>query len=48
MFGNVVANQFLSVGNYPFGSALAVTLMAGVTILLLLGRRSRAARGDAT
>ncbi len=39
MFSNVISDQFIEVGNYSFGSALAVTLMAGVTILALLGRR---------
>jgi ABC-type spermidine/putrescine transport system permease subunit I len=43
MYGNVVANQFLKVGDYPFGSALAVSLMALVTVFLLLSR-SRLAR----
>ena len=38
MYGNVVANQFLKVGDYPFGSALAVSLMAFVTIFLLVTR----------
>ena len=27
MYGNVVADQFLSVGDYPFGAALAMMLM---------------------
>jgi spermidine/putrescine transport system permease protein len=44
MFGNVVASQFLDAGNIPFGSALAVALMVGVTIVALLGRKSVAAR----
>jgi ABC-type spermidine/putrescine transport system permease subunit I len=43
MYGNVVANQFLKVGDYPFGSALAVTLMAFVTIFLVI-TRSRLSR----
>jgi ABC-type spermidine/putrescine transport system permease subunit I len=45
MYGNVVANQFLRVGDYPFGSALAVTLMAIVTLFILVGR-SRLARAE--
>jgi ABC-type spermidine/putrescine transport system permease subunit I len=43
MYGNVVANEFLKVGDYPFGSALAVTLMAFVTVFLII-TRSRLAR----
>jgi ABC-type spermidine/putrescine transport system permease subunit I len=43
MYGNVVANQFLRVGDYPFGSALAVTLMSLVTVFLV-ATRSRLAR----
>jgi ABC-type spermidine/putrescine transport system permease subunit I len=43
MYGNVVANEFLKVGDYPFGSALAVTLMAFVTVFLVV-TRSRLAR----
>lgn len=38
MYGNIVADQFLAVGDYPFGSALAVGLMAIMTVALLLGR----------
>ena len=45
MYGNVVANQFLRVGDYPFGSALAVTLMAIVTLFILVGR-SRLAHAE--
>jgi ABC-type spermidine/putrescine transport system permease subunit I len=47
MFGNVVASQFLDAGNIPFGSALAVALMVGVTIVALLGRKWVAAREEA-
>lgn len=39
MLGNIVANQFLTVGNYPFGSAIAVGLLLVLTVLLLIGRR---------
>jgi ABC-type spermidine/putrescine transport system permease subunit I len=39
MYGNLVSTQFLEVGNFPFGSALAVTLMAGVTVFALVARR---------
>jgi spermidine/putrescine transport system permease protein len=38
MFSNVISNQFFEVGDYSFGSALAVTLMTGVTIFALIGR----------
>lgn len=43
VYGNVVASQFLKVGDYPFGSALAVTLMVLVTVFILVAR-SRGAR----
>jgi spermidine/putrescine transport system permease protein len=46
MTGNVIERQFLQARNWPFGSALAMVLMAGVLLLLLLiasrTRRSRA------
>ena len=38
MYGNVVANQFLNVGDWPFGSALAAALMAVMTVFLLVTR----------
>ena len=41
MLGSVVTEQFLSVGNYPFGSAIAMTLIGVMTIVLFLGRRAR-------
>jgi ABC-type spermidine/putrescine transport system permease subunit I len=40
MFGNVVADQFQTTGDYPFGAALAVTLMTGLTVLVLVARRA--------
>jgi spermidine/putrescine transport system permease protein len=40
MFGNILADQFQNTGNYPFGSALAVTLM-GVLLILLFSMRRR-------
>jgi len=43
MYGNVVASQFFEAGNFPFGAALAVSLMAAMTVVVLLSRR-RAAR----
>jgi spermidine/putrescine transport system permease protein len=46
MYGNVVADQFLNVGDWPFGSALAMAFMAGLAVLLFASRfatpRSRA------
>jgi spermidine/putrescine transport system permease protein len=39
MYGNVVAEQFQTVGNYPFGAALSMTLMAALTIVVLVLRR---------
>ena len=39
MIGNVVADQFLSIGDYPFGAALAIVLTAIVMIALVLLRR---------
>jgi len=39
MFGNIIASQFLSDNNWAFGSALAVTMMLVVSIILsVLGR----------
>jgi spermidine/putrescine transport system permease protein len=45
VYGNVVADQFLKVGDYAFGSALAMTLMAIVTVFLVVAR-SRLARAE--
>jgi ABC-type spermidine/putrescine transport system permease subunit I len=39
MLGNIVAGQFLNVGNYPFGSAIAMSLLGVLVVLLLLGGR---------
>jgi ABC-type spermidine/putrescine transport system permease subunit I len=39
MIGNVVADQFLSVGDYPFGAALAIVLTGIVMIALVVLRR---------
>jgi ABC-type spermidine/putrescine transport system permease subunit I len=41
MVGNIIANQFQDTGNYPFGSALAVTLMVLLLIMLFAIRRFR-------
>jgi spermidine/putrescine transport system permease protein len=39
MLGNIITTQFLSVGDIPFGSALAVALMGVMAVTLLLTRR---------
>ena len=39
MYGNVVSDQFLDIGDYPFGAALAVSL----TIVLIAAADPRAA-----
>jgi len=36
MFGNMIANQFLSNNNWAFGSALSMTLVAVVALFLLV------------
>jgi ABC-type spermidine/putrescine transport system permease subunit I len=46
MFGNVVSDQFLNVGDYPFGAALAVSLTVVLMIVLML-LRSRSYRAEA-
>jgi ABC-type spermidine/putrescine transport system permease subunit I len=38
MYGNVVSDQFLDIGNYPFGAALAVSMMVLLLIVLMLAR----------
>jgi len=48
MFGNVVTDQFESLGNYPFGAALSVSVMSLLTIVLLILRRKTAALEDAS
>jgi ABC-type spermidine/putrescine transport system permease subunit I len=39
MYGNVVSDQFLDIGDYPFGAALAVSLTIVLIALLILARR---------
>jgi ABC-type spermidine/putrescine transport system permease subunit I len=39
MLGNILADQFQNTGNYPFGSALAVTLMVALLLMLFVLRR---------
>jgi ABC-type spermidine/putrescine transport system permease subunit I len=46
MFGNVVSDQFLSIGNYPFGAALAVALTV-VLMIVLMVLRSRSYKAEA-
>ncbi len=46
MFGNVVSDQFLSLGNYPFGAALAVALTV-VLMAVLVFLRSRSYKAEA-
>ena len=41
MLGNVISEQFLSVGNAPFGSAIAVVLMVAMALALFGLRRAR-------
>ena len=43
MAGNILADQFLETGNYPFGSALAVSIMVVLMVLLFLLRRAQPA-----
>ncbi len=43
MVGNIIANQFQDTGNYPFGSALAVTLMVLLMVVLFVLRRQQTA-----
>jgi spermidine/putrescine transport system permease protein len=38
MYGNVVSDQFLDLGNFPFGSALAVALTVVLMVALLVMR----------
>jgi ABC-type spermidine/putrescine transport system permease subunit I len=47
MIGNVVADQFLDIGNYPFGGALAIVLTV-IVMLVLVVLRSRADRAQET
>jgi ABC-type spermidine/putrescine transport system permease subunit I len=43
MAGNILADQFLETGNYPFGSALAVSMMVALLVFLFLLRRAQPA-----
>jgi ABC-type spermidine/putrescine transport system permease subunit I len=46
MFGNVVSDQFLSLGDYPFGAALAIALTV-VLMFVLMFLRSRSYKAEA-
>jgi spermidine/putrescine transport system permease protein len=48
MIGNIIANQFQETGNYPFGAALSVTLMALLLIVLFVLRRYQVTGEPAT
>jgi ABC-type spermidine/putrescine transport system permease subunit I len=45
MFGNVVSDQFLDLGDYPFGAAMAAALTF-VLLLVLMVLRSRSYRAE--
>lgn len=38
MLGNVIGDQFLTVGDYPFGAALASSFMLALTLFLVIAR----------
>ena len=46
MFGNVIADQFLEVGDYPFGAALAIVADGRLLTLVLVLAPRAAARAD--
>jgi ABC-type spermidine/putrescine transport system permease subunit I len=48
MYGNVIADQFFEIGNYPFGAALAMTMMAVVTLFLVIARSGLSRVEDVT
>jgi spermidine/putrescine transport system permease protein len=45
MFGNVVSDQFLNLGDYPFGAAMSVALTFALLIVLMV-LRSRSYRAE--
>ncbi len=45
MFGNVVSDQFLNLGDYPFGSAMAVSVTIFLMVVLMV-LRSRGYRSE--
>ena len=46
MFGNVISDQFLTIGDYPFGAAMAVALTI-VLMIVLMVMRSRSYKAEA-
>jgi len=46
MFGNVVSDQFLNLGDYPFGAAMAIALTV-VLLAVLMFLRSRSYKAEA-
>jgi ABC-type spermidine/putrescine transport system permease subunit I len=46
MIGNIIANQFLSVGDFPFGAAIGTALLALMIVVLLISRRRLARLED--
>nr|NKW56068.1 extracellular solute-binding protein [Prescottella equi] len=48
MVGNVEAEQFLATGNYPFGAAIATTLMVVMLAVLFASRKRLDRLGDIT
>jgi ABC-type spermidine/putrescine transport system permease subunit I len=46
MIGNVLSDQFLNLGDYPFGAALAIALTV-VLLLMLMILRSRSYKAEA-
>jgi len=46
LVGNVEAEQFLNTGNYPFGAAIATTLMAVMLVVLFASRKRLDRLGD--
>ena len=44
MVGNLIQQQFLEAGNWPFGVALTIVMMAFLLIFMLVYLRSRAAQ----
>ncbi len=46
MFGNVMSDQFLTIGDYPFGAAMAVVLTI-VLMIVLMVMRSRSYKAEA-
>ena len=43
MIGNIIVNQFLEVGDYPSGAALAMVMMGFLLLAVIVLRRLQAA-----